>query len=451
MWPVNQLLRSFREGNERSVKAKQNIAVSILIKGASVVTSFILVPLTLGYLDDFQYGVWLTLSSIMMWMNYFDIGISCGLRNKLAEAMAQKDYQLGQIYVSTTVFFLAVITVILFAAYAIVHYWLDWYTILNVSRGAISDLNALVFIVFALFCVNFVLKFINMVYVANQMPMFSNLFLLLGNIFSLVAIYILKIYTEGDLGRVAIAFSLAPIAVYLLAYPYTFKVKYKELAPRFSAIRVKYAKELMGLGVQFFIIQMTCLVVFSTSNVLIAQLVGPEQVTPYNIAYKYFNAVTMVYFIVLTPLWSAITDAYVKQDMEWIRHSMRKMVRVWGIFSGITLLMWIVSPIAYRIWVGDEVEVPFLLSGLIAIYMVVLNWNNLFSFFSNGTGKIRVQLYANVITGLVFIPFAVFLGKTYSTGGVVFAMTLVLLPTSILLPIQYRKIINKSALGIWDK
>lgn len=451
MWSVNRLMRSFREGNERSVKAKQNIAVSMLIKGGSVATSFILVPLTLGYLDDFQYGVWLTLSSIMLWMNYFDIGVSCGLRNKLAEAMAQKDYRLGQIYVSTTVFFLMLVIAVIFAIYAVVHYWLDWYSILNVPVGNIPDLNALVFIVFALFCVNFVLKFINMVYIANQMPMFSNLFLLLGNVFSLVAIYGLKLCTEGDLGKVAVAFSLAPIGAYLLAYPYTFKVKYKELAPRFSAIRIKYAKELMGLGVQFFVIQITCLVAFSTSNVLIAQLVSPEQVTPYNIAYKYFNAVTMVYFIVLTPLWSAITDAYVKQDMDWIRHTMRKMVKVWALFTGIIVLMWILSPFAYQIWIGDKVEIPFLLSALIALYMAILNWNNLFSFFSNGTGKIRMQLYVNVITGVVFIPLAIFMGNKFSTEGIVVAMSLILLPTSVLLPIQYKKIANKSARGIWNK
>ncbi len=451
MWPVNRLMRSFREGNERSVKAKKNIVVSVLVKGASVAASFLLVPLTLGYLDDFQYGVWLTLSSIMVWMNYFDVGISCGLRNKLAEAMARKDYQLGQIYVSTTVFFLTLFVLIIFGVFALVHYWLDWYKILNVPAEAVANLNALVFIVFTLFCVNFVLKFINMVYIANQMPMFSNLFLLLGNVFSLVAIYILKLCTAGDLGKVAIAFSLAPIMVYLVAYPYTFRVKYKELVPRISAVRMKYGKELIGLGLQFFVIQVTCLVAFSTSNVLISQLVGPEHVTTYNIAYKYFNAASMVYFIVLTPLWSAVTDAYVKKDMLWIQHIMRKMVWIWLAFTGVIVLMWLGSPVAYYLWVKDKVDVPFLLSGWIALYMALFNWNNLFSFFSNGTGKIRIQLYVNIITGLVFIPLAIFMGRVYSTEGIVIAMFLILLPTSILLPLQYRKIINGSAKGIWNK
>ncbi len=441
----------FRKGNERSVKAKQNVIGSILIKGGSILTSFILVPMTLGYLDDFQYGVWLTMSSIIMWMNYFDVGISCGLRNKLAEAMAKGDYELGRIYVSTTVFFLTLISGIMVLLFSVIHQWLDWYSILNVSPDAISDLNELVWIIFTLFAINFVLKFVNMVFVANQMPIYSNLMLLLANVLSLVTVFIMKLCTAGDLGKVSIAFSLVPILVSLLAYPYAFGVKYRELAPRFSAIRMKYARELMGLGIQFFIIQIACLIAFSTSNVLISQLVNPGEVTTYNIAYKYFNASTMVYYIVLTPMWSAITDAYVKQDIPWIKHAMRKMVMVWAAFAVMTGLMWIVSPIAYQLWVGDKVEVPFMLSAVVAVYTIVLNWNNLFSFFSNGTGKIRIQLYANVLAGLLFIPIAILLGNLYSTLGIVLAMAIILLPTSILLPIQYRKIISGSASGLWNK
>ncbi len=31
--------------------------------------SLILVPLTLGYLDAYEYGVWITLNSVLTWIN----------------------------------------------------------------------------------------------------------------------------------------------------------------------------------------------------------------------------------------------------------------------------------------------------------------------------------------------------------------------------------------------
>jgi hypothetical protein len=43
------------KGHSRSVKAKKNIVASVLVKGISVITSFVLVPLTIHYLNPINY------------------------------------------------------------------------------------------------------------------------------------------------------------------------------------------------------------------------------------------------------------------------------------------------------------------------------------------------------------------------------------------------------------
>ena len=52
----------------------------------SIVINFMLVPLTIGYVSAELYGVWLTLSSIMTWLGFLDVGFTQGLKNKLTEA-----------------------------------------------------------------------------------------------------------------------------------------------------------------------------------------------------------------------------------------------------------------------------------------------------------------------------------------------------------------------------
>ena len=74
---------NFTKGHERSIKAKKNIGLSFLIKGASIAISLILVPLTINYINPYRYGIWLTLSSVVSWFSFFDIGLTNGLRNKL--------------------------------------------------------------------------------------------------------------------------------------------------------------------------------------------------------------------------------------------------------------------------------------------------------------------------------------------------------------------------------
>ena len=63
--------------------------------------SFMLVPLTIGYVSSELYGVWLTMSSILAWLGFLDVGFSQGLKNKLAEAVEQNNSKRGHELVST--------------------------------------------------------------------------------------------------------------------------------------------------------------------------------------------------------------------------------------------------------------------------------------------------------------------------------------------------------------
>ena len=68
---------------------------------ASLIANFMLLPLTLEYLDAENYGVWLTLSAFIGWFAIFDIGLGNGLRNKFAEAKTNGNFKKAKSYVST--------------------------------------------------------------------------------------------------------------------------------------------------------------------------------------------------------------------------------------------------------------------------------------------------------------------------------------------------------------
>src|SRR6476620_8275245 len=120
---VFTLIKGFiSKGHQRSVKAKKNIVVSFFLKGISIAISLIFVPLTINYINPSRYGIWLTLSSIVSWFSFFDIGLSQGLRNKFAEAKAKGDDTLAQVYVSTTYAILAIIFSIVWIVFLIVNH-----------------------------------------------------------------------------------------------------------------------------------------------------------------------------------------------------------------------------------------------------------------------------------------------------------------------------------------
>ena len=167
---LQYIKRKLNSGQERSVKAKKNIALSLIIKGLSISTSFAMVPITIDYINPTGYGIWLTLSSIVGWFSFFDIGLTQGLRNKFAEARAKGDDTAAQIYVSTTYGVLAIIFGAVWVIYLLFSSFLDWSAILKVSEEMNPEVSLLALIVFTYFCLQFVFRIITTIIIADQQP-----------------------------------------------------------------------------------------------------------------------------------------------------------------------------------------------------------------------------------------------------------------------------------------
>lgn len=436
-------------GDKRSADVKKNVIASFGIKGVDILVYFLLVPLTLGYLNKYEYGIWLTLNSILMWINSFDIGLGNGLRNKLVDALAAGDKRLCKIYVSTTFFMLCMLMGILMLIGSLLYPFLDWYTILGASRESIRNLDQIVYLSFVLFCFNFILKFVGNVYLALQMPAVNNLFVCLGHSLSLLIIFILSRYTEGSFLYVAVAYGIAPPLVYLIVYAITFFGKYGYMSPSVRYFRREYLKSLFSMGVLFFIIQLGGLLLFSTANLIISHLFGPENVTPYNIAYRYFSVVSIGMNLIIAPLWSAATDAYVRGEIGWIRDSIAKIRKLLLLVGAGIVAMILLSGTAYRLWLGDQITIPPALTIGMGSYIFILVWSMSFSNFLNGMGKLRIQAINTIVVGILFVPVGLFLGKSMGSYGIVLSLCLANLPGAVLNTIQLKKVVANRASGIW--
>lgn len=438
---------------DRSEKAKKNIVLLFLIHIFNFLSVMALVPLTIKYLGETEYGIWLTISSIFLWLGNLDFGIGNGLRNKLTEALALNDLQIAKKYVSTaySVFSMGVLVVlILFLA---VHQFLNWVAILNAPEYLSGVLVKLVLYTFILFIFQFLLRLISSVINADQKPALNGFLTLCVNICTLISVIILIETTGKSLLLYGILVSFIPVTVFVIASLILFRKRYKSVSPAVSFVDLKISSALVKLGVQFFIIQASGLIVFATDNMIITQLFGPAQVTVYNIAYKYFFLISMVFNVVLSPFWSAFTDAYVKNEKDWIKNAVKRLIQIWLLLNIGVIVMIAIAAVVYKIWIGEEIIIPFFLSVSMAAFVIINNWNNIFAYFLNGVGKIRIQFYYAIFVALLNIPLSIFLARNMNLGvsGVIIATNICLIIASVWAPIQYNKIINDRANGIWNK
>ncbi len=440
------------QGHQRTVRAKKQIFASFLIKGCSIVIGFFTVPITLGYIEKEQYGIWITLSSIVAWFGFFDIGLGNGLRNKLAESLAENDLDKAKGYISSTYAILFLIFAAVLGVFFIVNPFLNWPSILNASPQQAGELRLVAIIIFSFFCINFVLGIIRSILFADQRPARTGFLNLVSNFISLLIIILLTRTTEGSLTFLALAVGLTPLVILAMASIFFFRSEYKAIAPSIKYVKPKYFKDLVSLGVKFFVVGITGIVIFSTDNMIITQLYGPAAVPAYSVAFKYFELVTSLFAIISVPFWSAYTEAYHKNDMPWIISTNKTLMKIWGAMSVASVGMLLISGWFYKIWV-PEIEVPFALSFFMCLYVICLTWGNIFVVFINGIGKVQLQLIVSVFGALLNIPLSYFFAKVVGLGvaGVILASTISIAYGPILAPIQFHKFIKGNPKGIWNR
>ncbi len=440
-------------GHERSVKTKKNILASFLIKGGNITISLILVPLTIHYVNPTQYGIWLTLSSIIGWFTFFDIGFGNGLRNKFAEAIAKGEDELARVYLSTTYAILSIIVIALLIFFFCINPFLNWSLILNAPEVMAGELSLVALLFFSFFCLQFIFQLITIIIIANQQSAKASFLNFLGSLLSLIVIFILTKTTSGKLIYLALCLGLAPVLILIVTSIWLYGHEYKIYAPSLKYVKFSYAYNMGSLGLKFFIIQISVIVLYSTDNVIITQLYGPKEVIAYNISFKYFSVILSIFTIIASPFWSAITEAYTKNDLIWIKRSMKNLLRISIFFSLLAIIMVIFSNSFYRLWVGDKIQVPFLLSILMGFYFILSLFLHPFTNFINGIGYLKIQLIQSSIAAIINIPLAIFFAKPLNLGisGIILATIVCYIPGVILAPMQYEKIIKNRAKGIWLK
>ena len=424
----------------------------LFFRGVNILISLMYVPLLINSLSAYRYGIWLTITSIMAWLSLFDMGLGNGLRNKLSESIAKNDTKEAKYLISTAYASITILSLVLNALFFVITTHLDWSSILNVPATMRQEVTTLVNMVFILVSVQFVLSIINSMLLAFQKPAYSSLITTFGQIVAFGAVsFCVLVLKDSSLFILGLIISLSPVILLVLFTIYIFAKEFRLYSPSFRYIKFSYLNKILSLGLKFFALQIITIILFQTCNIIIAQNVGQEGVTEYNIAYKYIGLIYMVFSIVVTPYWSASTEAYARGDFDWIKQSAKKLNFIGILLSLVGVGLLVFSDFAYKIWLGKTLAADHKTLGLALIYFMLLIRYSTYGYILNGIGKIHIQLVITSIVAVFFIPATIFLSKNFGLNGVFLSLILTAFINATWSSIQFKKIINGKAKGIWLK
>lgn len=439
------------DSKERTRNYLYQVKGTVVYKAAGMSASLLVVPLMIDYLGPEQFGVWSTLLTIMSWVLIFDIGVGNGLRNKVAEAIAQEQYTEARKYIASGYSFIGLIVILVWGIILFSSYLIQWQKAFNTQAITEISLRETVLITSFFLVGNFWFNLIAAILGALQKTSIIALGQAVANISILAFVYILGETSDGSISRLAYVYGFSLIASnFILSYWFFKKNKY--LRP-FLYLNKKYLKPLLSIGLKFLIIQLAVLVIFMSDKILITHLFGPQEVVQYDVVYKLFSIIIFTHSVISMPLWSAYTDAYYKRDFNWIRGVLKRQIVVISVvLIAVATLIPLAKPII-TIWIGPDLLIDTSLLVSMGIFVLISCWVNIYAYFLNGVQKIHLSLVISIFAMLLNIPISIVLAKYTDLGvsSVVIGTIVALLPGVVMGPLQTLKIINKKDNGIWSR
>lgn len=426
---------------KRSRNVKQNIAFSFLFKAVGIGLSFLLLPLTVNYLTQVEYGVWVTLFSVMNWVNMLDMGIGLGLRNKLAESVAQNDLDATRRYMSTGIVAVMAISGVLMLVFLILVNTFPLQPVYNTVELSEDVLYNATFWTGIFVITTFVLSLINQFYYAWQQAAKTGLISIVNSIIMLAIVYFLTLQPEHNFIYFVYSFGAASILSRLVFLGDFFR-KHRDVIPEIKYVNVSCIKAISNLGLKFFVMQVACICLFSSANILITQRLGPENILAYDVVFKVFSVITMTHSMICAPLWNAYTEAYVKKDFLWMRKTVQKMLLLMiPIFAGCVILVF-ATDFVVAFWLHKNIAIPDYLPSAMGVFVFVSCFNNVWGYFFNGIGKIDLQMYLSIIAAVIVIPLAWWLMGIFGVTGMMLAIVITSISCGSIQCVKARAILN---------
>ena len=425
---------------------QKNVLMNYIVKIFGIVISLLSTRVTINYLGNNLYGLWVTIASIVSWMSSGDFGIGNGLRNQYAQAYAQGDKPRQTALIATGMNTLSKIAaLLLFVGCGLCE--------VLIGFGVIQpELRFPMDITVAFFCLNLVLSVVQTISYGQQKSWYVSLAGTGMTASALVVVLLLKVMNvPADLVLFAFVHGVCSTVPNVVLI---FLLKKKGTDILHCGIRRNAKRELrkdiVGVGMNFFGIQICSIVLYSTHNLIINYLFDGEAVTKYSVITKVYDTGQNLFAIMLIALWSAVTYQSVKNNMDWIKGQIKKLLMVWCIYVvgviGVSLLF---NPIV-KIWIGAKASYyePALVA-LFAVYGITISFSAIFVNVINGLNQIKLQLIVSIIGAAINVPLSVFFASNLGMGifGIKLATLVSAILTAIAIPIQVWFLLYKNKEG----
>ena len=406
-------------------------------RGLTVLTTLISIPLALDYLGMERYGLWVTITSVIALLTFADLGIGNGLLNVLSKAYGENDRAAAQRYVASGFLILGAVAAVLLVVFTILYPLVPWPRLFNVASDiAAQEAGPATAVLAGCFAVNILLSVVQRVQMSFQEAYANHLWQGIGSILGLAGL-LLVIHLKAGLPWLVLVMAGGPILAQLCNGALLFGFRKPWLRPRIRNAAIADAQRIIKTGLLFFVLQLASVVAFQSDNIIIAQLLGADQVSQYAIPMKLFMFVPMLLGIGYLALWPAYGESIARGETAWVRKTLTASL-IFGLgfsvpFAGI--LIWIGKDVLH-LWVGGSIMPSVMLFAGLGLWSVIYSLSMALAMVLNAYNVVRFQVVCATAMAITNIALSIYLIGIFGLPGAVFGsiaahVIFVLIPYSV--------------------
>jgi O-antigen/teichoic acid export membrane protein len=426
----------------RSRRAALSGGMATLARIVQVGSSLITVPLTLHYLGNERFGLWMTISSVLAMAAFADFGLGNGVLNTIAHAHGKDDAETIRSTISSGMAVLSLIAGSILVVFLSLYRFVSWGDVFRVtSPQARLEAGPALIVFVVCFALNIPLDLVQRVQLGLQQGYRNGLWQLCGSAAGLIGI-VLGIALHVSLPILVIAIAGGPLVSTALNTLYFFGVDRPEFRPKSALISREMIVRIANLGGLFFMLQLVVALAFSADNFIVARTLGAVAVPQYSIPQRMFSIIPMLVAMLVSGLWPAYGEAISRGDIPWVRRTLtRSMLGVLAMSSAASVTVLLLSRHLLKWWIGPRVQPPFILLLGLAIWVVMECCGSTFSMFLNGATVMRFQIIVASAFGLGCVTAKVLLIRRF---GVVALPWATILSYGLLNALPYAFFIGKA-------
>lgn len=419
---------------------------SVIVRGVSMVTSLIAIPVALGYLGPDRYGVVIAVTSIMGALVFVDLGIGNGLMSLIATASGREDQEAARLYVASSAAAALSVAAIGGAVFIFLYRTVAWGALFNVSDPVIAGaIGPAVAVAIICFLASLPLGLAEKIEFAYQGGYRYNFWLAVASLIALLGL-LGAVSARLSLPWIVASIASVPALAGGLSLPGIFVRKYRWLRFGWRDVSLRAMSLVVHKGGLFFLLQLSIALAFYSDNLIIARVLGAEQVADYAVPWKLFNFVSVFIAMVVAPLWPAYGEALARGDLEWVRSTFRKSLSITMVFSltGAALLV-LFGRQLLDLWVGPSIQVSTSVLVGLAAWLVLGSCGTTAAMFLNGVGKTKIQAFLALIMTIGNVGLSILLCRQIGIAGAIWGTVIsyllaVAIPLAFLIPRMLQEI-----------